>query len=280
MAEDWSQQEVTNVVAAYFEMLILEIEGQPYNKAQRNRNIRVLITARSRASIEFKHRNISSVLAQLGLPYIEGYKPASNSQGLLQEAVIKYLKSNSHIEILFDKFANTTGIAIPISSINFNNFIESPPEFHPAIQEPEVGYQKRPIKVNYLEQEQANKLLGNSGERIVFEYEKWRLIIAGKESLADRIEWVSQTQGDGAGYDILSRNTNGTDRFIEVKATKLTKEAPFFFTTNEYEFSKANRSSFFLYRVFNLKYNPKVFIVNGAFDDFCHSQPVKFKGYF
>jgi hypothetical protein len=142
-----------------------------------------------------------------------------------------------------------------------------------------VAYQI-PIKVNYLELEQANKLVGNSGEKIVYEYEKWRLITAGKEALADKIEWVSQTQGDGAGYDILSRNTNGTDRFIEVKATKLTKEAPFFFTANEYEFSKAKSSAFFLYRVFNLKDQPKIFIVNGAFDDFCNRQPVKFKGFF
>jgi hypothetical protein len=279
MAESWSQQEVTAIIEAYFQMLILEIHGQGYNKAQRNRDLQAIIPARSRSSIEFKHQNISAVLAKLGLPYINGYKPAWNYQGLLQEAVVQYLRTNNQVESSFEQFANITEIVTPVSPVDFENLIESPPEFQPMAEEPEVVYQ-RPIKVNYLEQEQANKLLGNSGERIVFKYEKWRLITAGKDSLADKIEWVSQTQGDGAGYDILSRNTNGTDRFIEVKATKLTKEAPFFFTSNEYEFSKANRSSFFLYRVFNLKYQPKVFIVNGAFDDFCNHQPVKFKGYF
>jgi hypothetical protein len=53
---------------------------------------------------------------------------------------------------------------------------------------------------------------------------------AGKENLANKIEWVSQTQGDGLGCGILSRSTNGTDGYIEVKSIKLTKvEIPFAF---------------------------------------------------
>ncbi len=77
--------------------------------------------------------------------------------------------------------------------------------------------------------EQVNQKAGQVGERIALDYERWRLVKAGKEGLADKIEWVSQTQGDGLGFDILSKNTNGTDRYIEVKSTKLTKEAPFLF---------------------------------------------------
>ena len=49
---------------------------------------------------------------------------------------------------------------------------------------------------------------------------------------------------------------------------------------NEYDFSLANKSNYFLYRVFNLKEDPKLFMVAGAFDDFCHYRAVKFKGYF
>jgi len=75
---------------------------------------------------------------------------------------------------------------------------------------------------------------------VPLEYERWRLIHEGKEGLADKIKWVSQAQGDGLGFDILSRNTNGTDRYIEVKSTKLTKESPFYFTALEYDFSKRN----------------------------------------
>lgn len=149
----------------------------------------------------------------------------------------------------------------------------------PIIQETELVY-RSPVKVNYMELEQANQKVGQTGESIALEYERWRLVQAGKENLAEEIEWVSQTQGDGLGFDILSKNTNGTDRYIEVKSTKLTKEAPFYFSPLEYDFSKRKRSSFFLYRVFNLKADPKLFIANGAYDEFCNIKPTQFKGSF
>lgn len=101
-----------------------------------------------------------------------------------------------------------------------------------------------------------------------------------KENLADKIIWVSQTQGDGLGFDILSKNTNGSDRYIEVKSTKLTKEAPFYFSALEYDFSKRKSSDFFLYRISNLKTTPKLFIANGVYDAFCNMRPTQFKGSF
>ena len=65
---------------------------------------------------------------------------------------------------------------------------------------------------------------------------------------------------------------------LKVKSTKLTKEAPFYFSALEYDFSKRQRSSFFLYRVFNLKAEPKLFIANGAYDEFCNMRPTQVQG--
>jgi hypothetical protein len=105
------------------------------------------------------------------------------------------------------------------------------------------------------------------------------LISEGKESPAEKIEWVSQ-ESDGHGFDILSRNSNGTDRFIEVKSTKLTKEAPIFFSKNEFEVSAQKKSNYYLYRLFNLKSDPKVFIKEGSFAEFCNYKAVNYKGWF
>ena len=165
-----------------------------------------------------------------------------------------------------------------LENIPYNDFVDTPPEAQ-LVKEPELTY-STPVKINYLEVEQNNKRLGNYGEGVVIKYERWRLLNAGKDSLADKIEWVAQTEGDWIGYDILSKNTNGTDRYIEVKTTKLGKEAPIFFSKNEYEFSSRNASSYFLYRLFNFSKKPKIFIVNGRFDDFCKFQPINFKGIF
>ena len=57
-------------------------------------------------------------------------------------------------------------------------------------------------------------------EKFVLKFEKTRLESVKKFNLADRIEQVSETKGNWAGYDIRSFDDNGSDRFIEVKTTR------------------------------------------------------------
>jgi hypothetical protein len=84
----------------------------------------------------------------------------------------------------------------------------------------------------------------------------------------------------GTGYDILSKNTNGTDRFIEVKTTKLTKETPIYLTRTEAGFALLKAKDFFLYRVYNFDSAPRIFIKNGPYEGFCRLRPESFRGYF
>src|SRR5262249_12926580 len=72
---DWSEPEVTLLVADYFDMLRKELLGQPYSKTEHRKSLRPLLAGRSDGSVEFKHQNVSAVLVALGLPYLEGYKP-------------------------------------------------------------------------------------------------------------------------------------------------------------------------------------------------------------
>lgn len=141
-------------------------------------------------------------------------------------------------------------------------------------------YKRNPIKINYLEKEQKNRQIGELGEELVIQYEKWSLIKIGKEKLADSVEWISKEQGDGAGFDILSKFPNGMDKYVEVKSTKLSKETPFFFSRNELDFSVAHASYYHLYRLFNLDEDPKIFIKKGSFNTICKSTALTFKGYF
>lgn len=277
MAEDWTREEVEVIVSRYFEMLQKQEAGVPYNKSEVRREILPILKNRSEASVEFKNRNISAVLNKIGQPYILGYVPANNYQRvLLEEIVVSHIAKRPEIENTFRLFADTA----PESKVlKFESMLEETPAKEAVVEDAELSY-RSPVKVNYIEMEQANRKIGSLGESIAIEYERWRLVHAGKESFADKIEWVAQTQGDGLGYDILSKNTNGTDRYIEVKATKLTKEAPFYFSEREYDFSKRNSSRFYLYRVFNIREDPKLFIANGAYHDFCNLRPTKFKGVF
>jgi hypothetical protein len=88
---DWSDEENDLIVGDYFDMLRMEIAGESFNKAERNRMLQSRLTTRSRGSIEFKHQNISAAMLGLNQHWIEGYKPMSNFQFNLVEAVVRQL---------------------------------------------------------------------------------------------------------------------------------------------------------------------------------------------
>jgi hypothetical protein len=259
-------------------MLEKELAGIDYSKAEHRRKIKKLFNDRSDGSIEYKHQNISAVLAKFGQPFIKGYLPRYNYQLLLEEKVIDYLASNVKLEQAFESFSQKV-VGAGDLKINYASLLVDPPAGN-EVSEPFAHYKRMPVKVNYLEQEQNNRKLGMIGEKIVLEFEKRKLISIGKEKLADKIEWISKEQGDGAGFDILSRYPNGKDKYIEVKSTKLSREAPFYFTRNELHFSREHAEDYHLYRLFNINEEAKMFIKQGSLNSICHAVPITFQGYF
>ncbi len=278
MSIDWTKGEIESIIADYFNMLRQEINSKKYNKTSHRNSLLPLLNNRSEGSVEFKHQNISAVLAEAGIPYIKGYKPRFNYQQLLADEVLKYISKNKRaLEPSFEKFSDNIEIEKTIKTIDFTSLLDNEP-INSVVNESEPTF--RPVKINYLEREQNNRNLGEEGEKLIIEYEKWRLITAGKENLADKVEWISKDFGDGTGFDILSKNNNGTDRFIEVKTTKLTKESPIFLTSTEVRFAEKKAKDFYLYRLFNFDTFPQFFMKNGAYQSFCQLKPQTFKGFF
>ncbi len=277
MPEDWSPQEIELILADYFRMLEMEVRGVAYVKKAFRERLKPRLRGRSDGSIEFKHQNISAVLMKFGLPYILGYKPRFNYQHLLEDAVADYVLRQPAFDSVCSDFAENL-VILPSQSVRFSNFEVPPPETG-MVQEPLApNYGKRLVKVNYLEREQQNRLLGELGEELVLNYEKWRLDQAGKSSLAERVEWISKVQGDGAGFDILSRNANGTDRYIEVKTTKLGELTPIYITRNELSFSQAKAEQYHVYRVFQFATKPRLFTKCGSLDRICRLEAVEWVG--
>ncbi|MFD1094880.1 DUF3883 domain-containing protein [Salegentibacter chungangensis] len=273
----WSESEVDLIIPVYFEMLKKDLINQPYSKTEYRRSLLPLLPARSEGAIEFKHQNISAALMNLGLPYIKGYLPRQNYQQLLDEKVIEYLRGEVKIENTFKDYADRH---TPLNkNPDFDKMLVPPPEYE-EVKEPISHYTKRPIKINYLKREQYNAKLGYLGEELVCNYEKWDLTRQGKKDLADKIRWISKDEGDGAGFDILSKTVNGEDKYIEVKTTKLGIKTPFFFSKNEFEFSNRNSMNYYLYRIFDFEKQPKVFTKNGGLQNICQYTPVSYKGYF
>ncbi|MBE0644170.1 MAG: DUF3883 domain-containing protein [Bacteroidetes bacterium] len=270
MPRNWSISEVQAAVEDYFDMLRLELTGKKFNKTEHRKSLLPRLDHRSEGSVELKHQNISAVLIEMGAPYISGYKPRANYQRkLLPQVVAEYLRNNPHFQTLFHSDSDFTPIVPSVGDILSR--MEKPPV--PAKRRPrvvtDVPSRFSPVRINYLEREAQNLSLGEAGERFVINYERARLIHAGKDGLADRIEQVSSTIGPSAGYDIRSFELNGSDRFIEAKTTKYGKETPFFVTPNELRFSERHASRYRLYRVFGFRMEPHLFTLSGHLEDQC-----------
>ena len=134
-------------------------------------------------------------------------------------------------------------------------------------------------KIDYEKQNKINSKLGSLGEDFVVKYEKAKLIGLDKNKLADKVERKSIIEGDGLGYDILSFDENGKEIFIEVKATKGSKENPFYITNSELLFSHLNKDKFYLYRLYNYDEENNLFEIEKIKGDLTHlcDQPISFK---
>ena len=242
-------------------MLALERSGKPYTKKEHNRVLRQRLLGRSHGSVEFKHQNISAVLAGMGLPYIDGYKPRGNVQALLREVV------GERVSPLIDEL--TREVSAPQEAVTVPDVLAirvEPPKSRLAATEEPAEYvvsRRGPKPFDYIQQEAANKSLGDAGETLIMAYEQTRLQRAGKDHLARNVEHVAKTVGDHLGYDIHSYEDTGRDRFVEVKTTRYGKRTPFFISAGEIRFSKANSDAYQLYRVFEFRERPRLFTLPG-----------------
>lgn len=282
----WSPEEVAATVRFYLDMLELEIHNEGFNKAERNRNLRALLDDRSHGAVERKHQNISAVLVAARLPYVDGYKPLGNFQGILADEVDAQLEARPELlaalrELVTKEVREEEVAEVPTFDDLLQRLVETPAR--PASTRTDRVRERgdryaRTRKVDYLELEARNRSLGSAGERFVINFETARLSVAGREDLASRIEHTSEERGDGAGFDILSYDEDGRERLIEVKTTRFGGHTPFYASANEVWVSERERERYHLYRVFRFRERPEVFTAVGALSEVCDLEASMFRG--
>lgn len=268
----WSDAENDVIVVSYFRMLKAQLETRPYVKAKENLLVQEH-TGRSRGSIERKYQNISAVLMSLSAgDFLRGYVPLGNFQRSLQDAVIRYLAAHDSIEHQMLEDAKRS--VSPRSEISWN--ISSPPK--PAFELSYKGHaSQRPIKTDFVALEASRRDLGFAGELAVLDLERRTLHDRGLIDLATQVRHVSLDVGDGLGYDILSFDENGLEKYIEVKTTRKPREYPFLVSRNEVNFSREEPGRFHLYRVFDFE-QPTIglFTLAGPLEETCSMQATTF----
>lgn len=265
--EAWTRFEVEAVVADYFHMLMQELAGQTYNKAEHNRRLQeVLGGVRSRGSIEMKHANITAVLIELGCPHISGYKPRSKFQSLLYDVVAERVAQDQQFnDVAALAVAQPAFPRIPTELEGMVVPVPRPPSRDRLVLE--APKERRPVQRDYLLREAQNRSLGLAGEELVVDFERQRLRLAGLDRLSERVEHVAKTRGDGLGFDVLSFESDGGNRLIEVKTTSFGAMTPFYVSPNEVALSEEAPHQFQVYRLYDFRVQPKMFMMAGRMRD-------------
>ena len=258
----WTDAENDLIVADYFAMLAEDMARRPYNKAQHRRSLMPLLQSRTEGSIEFKHQNISAVLKGLGEDWIPGYKPAFNFQMTLVDAVARWLAWNPAWlgRMPGSRSANGLREAAQIWIGPSPTLSNQPP---PQELEQMLHVAR---KFDVAGRDERNRVLGRAGEARVVAHERSALKVAGRDDLARKVRWVSEEDGDGAGYDIASFTPDGRDRLIEVKTTNGWECTPFYISRNELAVAEERRSEWCLFRLWNFSREPKAFELRPPLD--------------
>ncbi|MFC1531308.1 DUF3883 domain-containing protein, partial [Gemmatimonadota bacterium] len=271
---DWTRVEVEATVADYLEMLWLELHGEPHVKVEHRRRLQRLLDDRSEAAIERKHQKISAILIELGLPYVSGYKPLSNYQALLFDVVEDRVASSESLTQLVSRQVDEP--AVPPALTDWEEVLVAPSTGRRGAEGAQSWQRRTARKIDYLAREARYASLGQAGEVFVLEFERARLKGQGEERLAQRIEHISETRGDGEGFDILSFEPGGREKIIEVKTTAFAKETPFCVTRNELRISEEYTDEYSLYRVFDFGRAPRLFTLSGELRSMCVLDPTQF----
>ncbi|MBC2834499.1 DUF3883 domain-containing protein [Paragemmobacter straminiformis] len=259
---DWSDEENDTVVAEYFAMFADHLAGQQFIKAQRHRALAERLPARSEKSVEFKLQNVSGALQALGEAWLDGYAPATNFQLSLADAIVRWQKvhpswaarpAQRGVTAFADAYALFVGPSPTLAN--------RPP---PRDLEKMLKVAR---KFDVAGRDARNRALGRAGEELVVAYEREKLRAAGLTGLSHKVRWVSEEDGDGAGYDIASFDLDERPRLIEVKTTNgAWDRTPFFISRNELEVAEEWRAEWCLFRLYDFARTPKAFELRPPLD--------------
>ena len=273
----WTDAENDLIVADYFAMLDADLRGIGYSKARHNRSLRNRID-RGRGAIEYKHQNISAVLQGLGEAWILGYKPALNFQDSLRDAVVRWLHFHPEFQksvldgTLMDRREEAAELAVELPPVPALRNTPPPDELK---QLSEIAR-----RFDVAGRAERNRVLGRAGEERVLRHEKAVLNRAGRADLAESVKWVSDEEGDGAGYDIRSFTTDGRPRLIEVKTTNGWERTPFYITRNERLVAESRPGEWRMMRLWNFARGPRAFELHPPLERYVAFQATSYEARF
>ena len=243
----WEEPEVLATLEAYFGLMGRELRGQRFSKTATYKELAGQ-WGRSWKAYERKMQNVSAVLVLHDHPFLKGLTPLVNIQRSLEPLTLAYIRQHPQVAADLDRYRAQAVKPYDLQLFEAFRVSEPPSKFG--------GAGKRTGKVlspgEIAEKEAQAKEIGRIGEEWVLQYERAKLLEADRPDLAEAVEQVSVTQGDGLGYDVLSYTPDERELHIEVKTTTLKKDTPFLITKNELDYFQGHPDRARIYRVFKV----------------------------
>lgn len=108
----------------------------------------------------------------------------------------------------------------------------------------------------FVENQQQSAEIGEQGEKFVLEHERKFLSKHGQIDLVNKVCWIAK-ENIAAGYDILSFDLQGNEKYIEVK-TSQSDTLGFYITDNEVKTAQKYGLSYWIYKVINISVSPEI----------------------
>lgn len=262
--EDWTLEEVQVAVSEYFRLYRAQIDGDYVRKRDFRQSL-AAIPSRNESAVSRKFSNISAILVESQLPIIQGFTALGNKQTLLSAVLYDWVRD--HPDIFDHPLAPISPPVLDLAGVEVE-----PPS---VIKVSRARKERKAARVDFAARDERNRLLGRAGEQWAVQVLKFELTVAGRADLADRVVWVSETHGDGLGYDIGSFSADGEPQFIEIKTTNGGQAAPFMVTENEVRASE-EETGYVLMRIFNFSQNTRFYRLHGPLTQSCALTPVVF----
>lgn len=175
---------------------------------------------------------------------------------------------NIFVWLIFEEFNSM--LSVP------NSLIKKDMPKSGYISFPKVERKFDGIDVDYVSKAKDNKDLGDAGEELVKQYEIDCLRKRGMIQKSLEVEIVN----DGKGYDVLSFDNFGNEKYIEVKTTTGKNLNPFYLSENEVAFMRTNINSYSIYRVYNYdeeNNSGEFFEIKGDVENKILMKPIQYK---
>ena len=277
--DTWSPEENAILIDGFLQLFKAELLDQPVEKAALEREIVARLPRLSLGAVKWKLRNVSAAMLDLNYCDLGGYRPAWNYQrATLGAAVVDRIALDPEVDMLMQAAVAEGPVMVGPIERNLLDILEERPASRApgnvkTVREAVV----RPRRMNWLEVEARRRDLGAAGEELVLRYEVERLHRGGQRRLADRVEQVSASKGDGLGYDIHSFDVSGQDRLIEVKTTNGGVYTPFLVTRNEVSVSAEREEQYHLYRLHSFARAPRLYTLQGSMNVTCDLDPIVYQ---